>query len=66
MAFTLWPMAFTMRSRKLSCSIVPATPPLALAAPMPAGAVAPASFSTRLMSGASKLKAMSGRGWELE
>jgi hypothetical protein len=36
-------------------------PPEAVTAPSPAG-VAPASFSTRSMSGASKLKAMSGRG----
>jgi hypothetical protein len=61
-AFTLWPMALTLRSRSVSCSAVPATPPLALTAPRSAGTVVPATLSTRLMSGASKLKAMSARG----
>jgi hypothetical protein len=57
----LWPAAFTASSRSAICSRLPAMPPEAVTAPSPAG-VAPASFSTRSMSGASKLKAMSGRG----
>ena len=58
----LCPCAAIWSSRKVSASTVPDTPPLAVTRPRSVGAVAPAIFSTRLMSGASKLKAMSARG----
>mgnify|MGYP002137931346 CR=1 FL=1 len=40
LAFTFWPAALTVSSRSVSCSIVPAIPPLALTAPWDGGLLA--------------------------